>query len=94
MNESREGSEPELLGATVDQSFGSAVVDAVERTGGAAGAERVEPVTGIPLGVVLKGRSDPANADVFAILMERNQITCSHLLESICPTLGGPEDTD
>ncbi len=46
MNESRGGAEPELLVATEDQSFGNAVVDAVERAGVAAGAERVEPATG------------------------------------------------
>ncbi|MFT4921595.1 MAG: PAS domain S-box-containing protein [Haloarculaceae archaeon] len=46
MNESRGGTEPELLVATEDQSFGSAVVDAIERTGVPASAERVEPATG------------------------------------------------
>ncbi len=45
MNGDREGSEPELLVATGDQSFGRAVVDAIERAGVAASAERVEPGT-------------------------------------------------
>ncbi len=45
MNRNREGTEPELLVATEDQSFASAVVDAVERTGLAANAEYVEPAT-------------------------------------------------
>jgi len=46
MNESPRKSEPELLVATEDQSFGSAVVDAIETTEGAISAERVEPATG------------------------------------------------
>jgi PAS domain-containing protein len=46
MNESREEPEPKLLVATDDQSFGSAVVDAVEGAGVAASAERVELAIG------------------------------------------------
>jgi len=46
MNGSRGGSEPELLVVTEDRSFGRAVVDAIERAGVAASAERVEPPTG------------------------------------------------
>ncbi|WP_254840130.1 sensor histidine kinase [Natronomonas marina] len=46
MNGTSGGFEPELLVATEDQSFGRAVVDAVERAGVAASAERVEPATG------------------------------------------------
>ena len=40
------GSKPELLVVTEDQSFGRSVVEAVERAGVAASAERVEPATG------------------------------------------------
>ncbi len=46
MNGNGGGTAPELLVLTGDQSFGRAVVDAVERAGVAASAERVEPVTG------------------------------------------------
>jgi PAS domain S-box-containing protein len=46
MSESRGGAEPELLVVTEDQSFGGAVVDAVEDAGVAASAERVDPATG------------------------------------------------
>jgi PAS domain S-box-containing protein len=45
MNNDGGGLNPELLVATEDQSFGSAVVDAVERTAMAARAEYVEPAT-------------------------------------------------
>ena len=45
MNESRGGSEPDLLVATGDQSFGRAVAEAVKRAGAAASVERVEPAT-------------------------------------------------
>jgi len=46
MNAGRGGSGPELLVATGNQSFGEAVVDAVERTDVAASAEHVAPSTG------------------------------------------------
>jgi PAS domain S-box-containing protein len=45
MNNDGGGPNPELLVATDDQSFGSAVVEAVERTAMAARAEYVEPAT-------------------------------------------------
>jgi len=69
MNGSRGGSEPELLVATEDQSFGRAVVEAVERARVAASAERIEPATGGLAGratdeydgaIVDGGTTDPA----------------------------------
>jgi len=48
MNGSPRGSKPELLVVTEDQSFGRSVVEAVERVGVAASAERVEPAAGGP----------------------------------------------
>jgi PAS domain S-box-containing protein len=45
MSKSCGGPEPELLVVTEDQSFGSAVVDAVAETRGVASAEQVEPAT-------------------------------------------------
>jgi PAS domain S-box-containing protein len=46
MTKNRGRPDPELLVAAEDQSFGSAVVDAIEKTGGAVSADRVEPATG------------------------------------------------
>ena len=74
MNGSRGGSKLELLVATTDQSFGSAVVDAVEGTGVVSSAERVEPVADDPIqrdtdgfdGAVVDGRTADA-----AVVVER-----------------------
>ena len=61
MSENCGGDGGELLVATVDQSFSSAVVDAVERMEVVASAERVEPATG---GLTQHGTDSVAGAIV------------------------------
>jgi PAS domain S-box-containing protein len=95
MTANRGGPELELLVTTDDQSFGSAVVDAVERAGVAASAGRVEPASGGSTqrdtgefdGAIVDGRTAEPAA-VVERLTEQADLPVVVLTES-----GGDDDT-